>query len=30
MDIVRMLNKLYTYFDMLSGMNDVYKVGLYS
>ena len=27
MDIVRMLNKLYTYFDMLSGMNDVYKVG---
>ena len=26
MDIVRMLNKLYTYFDMLSGMNDVYKV----
>lgn len=30
MDIVRMLNKLYTYFDMLSGMNDVYKVGLCS
>lgn len=28
MDIVRMLNKLYTYFDMLSGMHDVYKVGL--
>lgn len=28
MDIVRMLNKLYTYFDMLSGMNDVYKVGM--
>ena len=26
MDIVRMLNKLYTYFDMLSGLNDVYKV----
>ena len=26
MDIVRMLNKLYTYFDMLSGMHDVYKV----
>lgn len=30
MDIVRMLNKLYTYFDMLSGMNDVYKVSLCS
>ena len=30
MDIVRMLNKLYTYFDMLSGMNDVYKVGIHS
>lgn len=27
MDIVRMLNKLYTYFDMLSGVNEVYKVG---
>lgn len=26
MDIVRMLNKLYTYFDMLSGVNEVYKV----
>lgn len=26
MDIVKLLNKLYTYFDMLSGMNDVYKV----
>lgn len=26
MDIVRMLNKLYTYFDMLSGINEVYKV----
>ncbi|EDO47086.1 predicted protein, partial [Nematostella vectensis] len=26
MDIVKMLNRLYTYFDMLSGMNDVYKV----
>ncbi|KAK3739118.1 hypothetical protein QZH41_010529, partial [Actinostola sp. cb2023] len=26
MDIVKLLNKLYTFFDMLSGMNDVYKV----
>lgn len=26
MDIVWMLNKFYIYFDMLSGMNDVYKV----
>lgn len=29
MDIVRMLNKLYTYFDMLSGINEVYKVSHY-
>lgn len=29
MDIVRLLNKLYIYFDMLSGMNDVYKVGMF-
>jgi guanylate cyclase soluble subunit beta len=29
MDIVRMLNKLYTYFDMLSGVNEVYKVKSY-
>ncbi|KAK2169731.1 hypothetical protein LSH36_7g05007 [Paralvinella palmiformis] len=26
-DIVRMLNKLYTHFDMLSNLNQVYKVG---
>lgn len=29
MDIVRMLNKLYTYFDLLSGVNEVYKVKMH-
>ena len=29
MDIVRMLNRLYTYFDMLSGVNEVYKARIY-
>jgi len=28
MDIVRVLNKLYTQFDMLSTLNEVYKVGM--
>lgn len=27
MDVVRMLNQLYTQFDLLSSLNDVYKVG---
>ena len=28
MDIVKLLNKLYTYFDMMTGFHDVYKVSL--
>ncbi len=29
MDIVKLLNKLYTYFDMMTGFFDVYKVGIF-
>lgn len=29
MDIVRLLNKLYTFFDMMTGFHDVYKVSAF-